>query len=202
MTVVAFASVPATKSQNIRSRHQNYEVYRTPITLIREIIDYRPSWFEGSSIDPAAGDGRMTRELQRRANDHEHHVFEIREEERQALERLPNTNVRMENYLTADDLPECDFMFVNPPFSLAQQFVERAMTHCQRVIMLHSTDFMSTAGRSRWLPRSGLRNVIQIPTRPKWEVSDTASVTNCWNSACYVFEKDYVGYSINEWLER
>jgi hypothetical protein len=191
-----------TTLRNIRAHHQKHELYRTPAYSFTPLLNYRPDWFTGSMFDPCAGDGRMVAEVIRRGNTSHHHVGDIRAEERVALEALPNTTVRMGDYLAIDDLPEADCFITNPPISLSAEIVKRARTHIRGPIcILQSVQWQSTQRRSMWLKRSDLAFVLNLSRRPKWQVDAGVVHSNIWDFAWYVFLPGYDGLPVMDWID-
>ncbi len=191
-----------TTLRNIRARHHKHETYRTPAYSYLPLLDYVSDWFTGSICDPCAGDGRMVAEIIRRGNTCAHHVGDIREEEQHMLDALPNTVVRMGDYLSMDDLPQADCLITNPPFSLSTQIVDRARTHIRGPIcILQSVQWQSTQRRSMWMKSSGLAYVLNLSRRPKWEVDDGVAHSNIWDFAWFVFLPGHTGLPQMDWID-
>lgn len=192
-----------TKSESrksIRARAKRYEVFRTPEYAYTALFDYRPEWFTGRGFDPSAGDGRMIREVIRRGNSGPHFVNDFREEELAALSGCGQATIS--DYLTMEDLPACDFMLTNPPFTKAMEFVQKARTHVSGAIcILQSTRWQGTQKRSEWLRTAGLAYVLNLPRRPQWEV-DSGDVVknNVMDFAWYIFLPGYDGLPSMDWL--
>lgn len=186
--------------KSIRARAERYEVFRTPSYVYTSLFDYRPEWSVGRGFDPAAGDGRMIREIMRRKNPGPHFVNDIRDEELAALSGCGQATIG--DYLTMDDPPECDFMVTNPPFSKAMAFVQKARTHVSGPIcILQSIRWQGTQKRSEWLRAAGLAYVLNLPRRPQWEVDSGDTIkNNVMDFAWYVFLPDYDGLPSMDWL--
>jgi hypothetical protein len=189
-----------TKTHNVRARVERYEVFRTPLYSLTPLLDYRPEWFTGSGYDPAAGDGRMIREIIKRGNPGPHFVNDIREEEAAKLQDCGT--VTNADYLRMADLPRCDFLVTNPPFTLAMEFVEKAKAHISGPIcILQSIAWQATKKRSEWLRRAGLAYVLNLPRRPKWEVDTGDHVANNMRDfAWFVVLPDHTGGTVMDWL--
>ncbi|KFL47925.1 hypothetical protein IL54_3352 [Sphingobium sp. ba1] len=199
--LVAPRSSRTTKSRkNIRARAKRYEVFRTPAYCYELLFDRHPEWFTGRGFDPAAGDGRMIREIIRRGNPGPHVVNDIREEERPAL--IGCGEVTIGDYLSMVDPPACDYMITNPPFTKAVEFVQKARTHVSGPIcILQSTRWQSTQKRSEWLRTAGLAQVLNLPRRPQWEVDSGEQVrNNVMDFAWYVFLPGYCRRPEMDWL--
>lgn len=193
------SETPATTLQNVRARHAKFETFRTPDYSYKPLFDYRPEWFEGIGFDPSAGDGRMLAEVMKRGNAGPHHLNDIREEERPALELIGHTTIG--DYLKMEP-PVVDFMITNPPFTKSVDFVVKARTHVKGPIcILQSISWQGTQKRSDWLRKSGLAYVLNLPVRPKWEVDGAASApSNIWDFAWFVFLPDYKELPRMDWL--
>lgn len=185
--------------KTIRARHAATETFRTPAYSFTPLLNFRPEWFVGSGFDPSAGDGRMIREIMRRGNHGPHFVNDIREEELPSL--LDCGQATIGDYLTMTDVPQCDFLITNPPFTKAVQIVEKARTHVSGPIcILQSIQWQSTRKRSEWLRKSGLTYVLNLPRRPRWEVEVGNGYSNIFDFAWFVFLPDYKGSTTMDWL--
>ena len=186
--------------KNIRARAKRYEVFRTPAYCFELLFDRHPEWFVGRGFDPAAGDGRMIREIVRRGNHGPHFVNDIREEEMPKMMDCGHATIG--DYLAMSDRPQCDFMITNPPFTKAVEFVQKAREHVSGPIcILQSTRWQGTQKRSEWLRTAGLALVLNLPRRPQWEV-DSGDVVrnNVMDFAWYIFLPDHDGRPEMDWL--
>ena len=188
---------------DILERNTKNEVYRTPDYAFKPLFDYNPLWFAGKGCDPSAGDGRMLAEIVARGNSGPHYAADIRAEE-EALMRtnLPaNTQIEIGDYLE-QDVPACDFMITNPPFTLAVDFVKKARTHISGpIFILQSVSWQGTNKRSRWIKKeSGLAYVLNLSRRPRWEVDVGTAHSNIWDFAWFVFMPDYTDLPRMDWI--
>lgn len=193
-------SMKSQSRKNIRARAKRYEVFRTPAYCYELLFDRHPEWFAGRGFDPAAGDGRMIREIVRRGNLGPHFVNDIREEERPAL--IDCGEATIGDYLSMVDPPACDFLITNPPFTKAVEFAQKARTHVSGPIcILQSTRWQGTQKRSEWLRTAGLALVLNLARRPQWEV-DSGDVVrnNVMDFAWYIFLPDHDGRPEMDWL--
>lgn len=67
----------------------------------------------------------------------------------------------VEDFLGTDPkaYPNCDMVITNPPFSLAQEFVDHGLAVAPVVMMLLRLAFLEADGRNEWLQRSPLSTV-------------------------------------------
>lgn len=130
------------------------DLYPTPVDGTESLIPVlkamkRP---DGSPIktiwEPACGDGRLARVL-------EWHGFEVIATD---LREYPGFGFGGLDFLceTPQDkwgwrTPEIDAIVTNPPFSLAEEFIRRAMLFTPNVAMLLKQTFWNVGGRSRGL---------------------------------------------------
>ena len=165
------------------------------------MLDYEPGWFTGRGFDPSAGDGRMIRTLIERGNAGPHFLNEIREDERLALEALPNCSVTIGDYVTMEAPPVADFLLTNPPFTLAQAFVEKARQHVTGPIcILQSLAWQGSRGRRQWFTAAGLAKVLILPDRPRWEVDSGRPPMNLYDYGWFVFMPGWTSPPTLEWL--
>jgi hypothetical protein len=193
--------------QNIRGgKPSNYELFRTPMHAFEALFDYSPKWFDGPVLDPSAGDGRMTAELVRRGLDYPHHLNDLRavEVDRwRANPLLSGCTFSAEDYLTLSAQRRFAATVTNPPFTKTVAFIEKAKVETDGMVcILQSIAFMGTQKRSAYLKRdSGLRFILNLPKRPKWEFDDPSQgSSNVWDFAWFVFDQRHTGSVTVDWL--
>ena len=69
------------------------------------------------------------------------------------------------DYLT-EPLPDVDLVITNPPFSHAQQFIDRARTHSKLALMLLRVNFMGSQARHDWWKKQGVVALFNLSKRP------------------------------------
>lgn len=130
------------------------DLYPTPVDGTESIIPMlkamkRPDGKPVKRIwEPACGDGRLARVL-------EWHGFEVISTD---LREYPGYGTGGLDFLSDDpeekwgwDLGEIDAIVTNPPFSLAEAFIRKALTITPNVAMLLKQTFWNVGGRSRGL---------------------------------------------------
>lgn len=70
------------------------------------------------------------------------------------------------NYLTAINPSPVTLTLTNPPFSLAKEFIKKALTHSSTVIMLTRVNFLGSGGRVEFWKEIGLKQMNIITPRP------------------------------------
>lgn len=190
------------KTGSTAEDHRALEVYRTPLSAVTPLLDYRPEWFSGRGYDPSAGDGRMLAEIVRRGNAGPHAQNEIRASEWPNLARMGDVTIG--DYLALESPPKADFLITNPPFSLTDAFIEKAITHVRGpIIILQQSAWATSAARSVKLKRWGLSHVLNLKRRPCWEMDNGAEPPGRYfGFSWFVFEPGGVkGLPTMDWLD-
>lgn len=130
------------------------DLYPTPVDGTESIIEVLKAMkrSDGTPIktiwEPACGDGRLARVL-------EWHGFTVISTD---LREYPGYGYGGLDFLTETpgakwgwDMPEIDAIVSNPPFSLAEEFIRRALTFTPNVVMLLKQTFWNVGGRSKGL---------------------------------------------------
>jgi hypothetical protein len=95
-------------------------------------------------------------------------------------------------------------IITNPPFSLAQAFVERALDHCGYVAYLLRTNFLEGFKRKPWFENSPLARVyvasrrLPMMHREGWKGKKAGSaVCHSW----FVWDKRHKGEPVIRWFD-
>lgn len=74
------------------------------------------------------------------------------------------------DFLTSEPIEMFDLIITNPPFCLAQEFVDRAMLwrkcECSRVAMLLRLNFLGSSKRAAWWRSRPMPSIYVTPRRP------------------------------------
>jgi len=130
-------------------RHAN-DFYETPRWCTDLALDQLPQTIDGPIVDCGAGSGAITRALIDRYGRPERiYAVEIDERHWPELEAL-SVNVVRGDYLNVP-LPDAALVVGNPPFEMAQQFVDRSLesTRAEKGIVALLLRLSFVAGRSR-----------------------------------------------------
>lgn len=71
------------------------------------------------------------------------------------------------NYLTTT-MPVVDLILTNPPFSLAQEFISKARTESDTVIMLQRVNFLGSQARKVFWEKNPPTHLFVLANRPKF----------------------------------
>lgn len=122
--------------------------YDTPEVAVRALLKVEK--LPHKIWEPACGTGNIVRALREAG----HKVFATDLNDR----GCPSSIARIDFLLPSIPV-ECDAIVTNPPFSLAEQFVEIALKRAPLVIMLLRLGFMESKRRSRILDGAGLARI-------------------------------------------
>jgi hypothetical protein len=94
-----------------RGQRNKSDFYQTPYSMTEQLLDHIGHWRSTSVLEPAAGDGAITKVLRKRG-------FEVIE-----------SDIRMtgEDFLTRTE--QVDWIITNPPFTLSLEFI----LQCKRI---------------------------------------------------------------------
>lgn len=84
-------------------------------------------------------------------------------------------------------LPEVDLVLTNPPFSLAQRFIEKARTESNCVIMLQRLNYLGSQSRKQFWNDNPPTHLFVLANRPKF-------IAKCTNKDC----SDTGSYQVTE----
>lgn len=90
--------------------------------------------------------------------------------ENATLAQVPRlSTVRFADYLTAPAV-RCDVAITNPPFSIAEDVIKKALTEADWVVMLLRMNFLGSDDRANWL-RNEMPDIDTLPDRPNFIAS-------------------------------
>lgn len=183
-----------------RDRVDN-DFYATPFNATKAILD--KVTLHGSILEPAAGQGHISKVIK---------------------EYYPNCEIISTDLIKRQDKFDCniqggidflicdygrtfDTVISNPPFSLAKEFVERALTLAtDKVIMFAKIQFLEGLQRKEFFEKNPPSTVYVFskrvnPLRNGEELDERGkpwSSTMCF--AWFVWDKNYSGETIVKWI--
>lgn len=183
-----------------RERVDN-DFYATPENAIRAILDVVK--LDGSILEPAAGQGHISRLLR------EYYPYsELVSTD--LIQREEKFGIAIDggvDFLTYDYNRKFDNVITNPPFNLAQEFIERALELSNdKVIMFAKIQLLEGNKRREMFDNTPLKYVYVFskrvnPLRNGEELDENGkpwASTMCF--AWFIWEKDYKGEPIVRWL--
>lgn len=172
--------------------NEPFDRYLTPAWPIHRLLE-RVQLPGFRWLEPAAGEGCLVRAVQEVRSDVEFTTVEIRS----------GCDVDIHGDFLWFGCPELnsripsggfDVCITNPPFSLAQEFVEVALTKAQMVAFLLRVDWAGGSGRCRWL-RHHPCDIYVIPER----IDFTGEGGDMYNYAWFLWS--LWGGNRIEWLD-
>jgi hypothetical protein len=152
-----------------------YDYYPTPewcFTNLNNVIDF--SKFK-TAHEPCAGDHRLVKFLQNEGLSVSY--SEIQEDK---------------DFFAWDD--NVDLILTNPPYSIAQEFIEHALPRAQCTIMLLRINFLGSVKRYDFWKNNRPDSLIVLSNRPSFTGSGTDSTEYAW----FVWqEKEFIAPGIH-----
>lgn len=136
-------SVPLKK----KSERRAYDVYETPEECVDALFRLVPVDISKKYLEPCRASGRIYNRLP---------IGSAWGEIREGVDYLQTT------------YPKVDFVITNPPYSLAQEFVDKALTEAPVVIMLLRLGFLESNKRKEWLNENKPTSLIVLSKRPSF----------------------------------
>jgi len=148
-----------------------YEGYATQSWTVRRLLDriahQIPTGDKARWLEPCAGDGDIIRAVKPLFPDITWTACEYNPRFREALEKLVGkSRVRISNFLDQSVRTRFDVAMFNPPFSIAQEVVEKALEHADHVIMYERLNWFATNKRHKFLT-TFCPDIYVLPNRPK-----------------------------------
>lgn len=109
------------------------------------------------------------------------YATEIRENP-ELLQVARPSSVRIADYLTAPPL-RTDVAITNPPFSLAESIIKKALVEADWVVMLLRMNFLGSDGRANWL-RNEMPDIYTLPDRPNFIASYKCKARDTHDRGC------------------
>lgn len=154
-----------------------HESYPTPSWCVDRLLE-ECSLPPGRWLEPSAGDGAIIRAVNARVPGIEWTSCEIRLEARLQLGRLCD-DVRGDFF---DYVPVnlFDVAIMNPPFSMASEFIAHAMKHAHTVVALLRLNYLESERRAAHLREHMPSEILVLPNRPAFVNGRTDSCAYAW----------------------
>ena len=162
---------------------QAYDFYATPLESVYSVLDS----FEGITLsdrilEPSAGNGNIIRALRARGFTNRIDAVEIRPEEWEHLEGIAD-EVILGDFLSYEPDLGYDVIIGNPPYSLAQEFVDKALELLAPgglLIFLLRTAFLESEKRFSWWQDHPISGLYTLHKRPKFTGKGTDATSYSW----------------------
>ena len=177
------------------------DFYATPEGAIKDILDREI--LNGSILEPACGEGHISKLLEEYYPTSEIISTDL-------IQRDDKFNIGVQgniDFLTYDYNRKFDNVITNPPFNLAQEFIERALQLSNnKVIMFAKIQLLEGTKRREMFDNTPLKYVYVFSKRqnPLRNGSPTDEKGKPWAStmcfAWFVWEQGYISEPIIRWL--
>lgn len=161
------------------------DYYTTPSWCVRRLLE---AWWAPCIdywVEPSAGNGAIIRAVNAVRSDVQWLASEIRPEERDALALVDHCRVEICDFLHAEPFSyaarDVRVVLGNPPYSLAEEFVHRAMLLYPRaeIVFLLRIAFLSSKERAPFM-REHPPDVYVLPDRPSFIGSGGDNADYAW----------------------
>ena len=168
------------------SERRAADYYPTPSWCVRRLLEACPLP-GGRWIEPGAGTGSIIRAVNEFRRDVTWTAIELRTEcERHLVDAmgglcfLGGDRIVVADFLTIDlDATTHKVALGNPPFSLAQAFVDRALQAAEQVVFLLRLSFLESQERAAWW-QDHPADVFVLPNRPSFTGAGTDATAYGW----------------------
>lgn len=169
-------------STNRGGKRSPADYYSTPAWCVTRLMEALklPA---GEWLEPAAGTGAIIRAVPRR--DVTWTAWELRGETRPDLSALiPSSRLNFGDFLAAQRHGHLEgrryqVAMTNPPFSLAQDFIDASLAVSDTVVMLLRLNYLASKGRWEFM-RTRTPDVYVLPNRPSFTGGGTDSIEYAW----------------------
>ena len=163
-----------------RGRERNIaDFYATPIEVIENFLKHY-NLNEGSILEPSAGNGNFSRVIKQKYPNYNLDQIEVIDEEKSNL--LQYGNVEINDFLQTTKVKDYATIITNPPYSLAQEFVEHSFNLYPNadVIMLLRLAFLESKKRYDFWQKHPVNELYILSQRPSFTGKGTDATAYAW----------------------
>jgi len=162
-----------------------YDFYPTPRDVVEKLFDHY--FLDGvdneTILEPCAGDGVIVEAIKRRYPRAVISAIEIDATHEDALQATEPDFYVLKDFLKLNNAQlNCyDWVITNPPFSLAQEFIEKSLQIAQKgVIMLLRLNFLGSQKRHNFWIKNPPDKIMVLSKRPSFTGNGTDSQEYAW----------------------
>lgn len=153
-------------STNRSAERKPHDAYATPLWAIDVILDEVKLDTITTGLEPACGDQRIIQAIEQRNSAIKFDWADIQ----QGIDYF-SSNYKLLPY---------DLIISNPPYNLAQAFVDQALTHGKNVVMLLRLGFLASQKRREWWQDRIPHRLFVLSKRPSFTNQGTDSADYAW----------------------
>lgn len=178
---------------NRGAKRRPQDFYSTPIECVTAILNELDVPDGIKILDPCAGSGHVIQAIREGTlieNYDNVHIdaIEIRPEEENILKPLVDS-VKIADFLDEDIHGEYDLVISNPPYSLAQEFIDKGLECLNengKLVYLLRTNFLESKKRFQWWQDKLPSGIYVLHARPSFTGSGKTDATSY---AWFVWDK-------------
>ena len=168
---------------NRGSKRKEYDFYATPEESINTLLKNINLEIYGNQVlEPSAGNGNIVRAIHKMYPEKSITAIEIRSEEYESIVRCSN-KVIIDDFLTMNNNGKFDIIIGNPPYSKAQEFIEKSLnllSYSGILIFLLRTSFLESVKRHEFWQNHPLAGLYTLSKRPSFTGTGTDSASYSW----------------------
>ena len=165
---------------NRGSKRVESDFYSTPKSCIQNFLNHYGN-IHGTVLEPSAGNGNIVDIIKKNGNSHVTSL-ELRKEESDNLKQLSD-EVVIGDFLEYKSDKDLDYIIGNPPYSLAQEFMEKCFEIANEntvIIMLLRTAFLESKKRYDFWQKHPVSKLYVLSQRPSFTGKGTDATSYSW----------------------
>lgn len=155
---------------NRGAKRRPQDFYSTPIECVTAILNELDVPDGIKILDPCAGSGHVIQAINEMYNNVHVDAIEIRPEEKEILNKYTDS-IQIGDFLETDIKTGYDLVISNPPYSLAQEFIDKGLkclNDTGKLVYLLRTNFLESNKRFKWWQNKLPSGIYVLHARPSF----------------------------------
>lgn len=173
---------------NRGTKRNEADFYATPTDAIHNLLNHYVFTPYGTILEPGAGNGNIIKALREKGYKNHISAVELRKEESENLKGLAD-EIIIADFLTYKTDAKYDVIIGNPPYSHAQDFIDRSLELLKPggiLIFLLRTNFLESKKRFEWWQDKPPTRLYVLAKRPSFTGKGTDATSYSW----FIWEKN------------
>ena len=173
----------ATNRGSKRAAHDFYATPEKVVSLFLQESKILSTVNGGGILEPSAGNGNIVKAIKQFSPESHVTAVELREEELENLTSVGSDSVIITNFLEEDFTDKFQLIIGNPPYSLAQEFVEKSISLLEpegTVAMLLRVGFLGSKKRHSFFKKFPVSELYVCSARPSFTGKGTDASEYAW----------------------